>query len=158
MMKDRKEKMEALMAWKGSACLIFSGSVVLCALIGALRGEGAVPSAMIASLAIVSALGAFLKMVAFSETFIKNMRYTMRMAIFVVPFFAMMCASSYWFNWLPKEFGAWTEFAGIFLVVFAGASVGFEIYYRVVGRKYDGLLGEYRKKREREKEVGDEQG
>jgi len=26
--------------------------------------------------------------------------------------------------------------------------IGFEIYYRAVGKKYDGLLGQYRKQKE----------
>jgi len=41
----------------------------------------------------------------------------------------------------------WMLFAGIILVIFIGGTVSFEIYYYITGRKYDGLLGLYRKEK-----------
>ena len=34
---------------------------------------------------------------------------------------------------------------GLALVVFVAMTLGFEMYFRIAGRKYEGLLGQYRK-------------
>lgn len=39
-------------------------------------------------------------------------------------------------------------FIGIFFLIFLVMTIGFDIYFRVTGRKYDGLIGQYRKKKE----------
>ena len=41
-------------------------------------------------------------------------------------------------------------FVGVFFAVFLVMTLGFDIYFRLTGRKYDGLLGRYRK------EIGDQ--
>ena len=43
-------------------------------------------------------------------------------------------------------------FIGIFFLIFLVMTVGFEIYFRITGRKYDGLIGQYRKQKENEGE------
>ena len=43
-----------------------------------------------------------------------------------------------------------TSFLGIALIVFAAMTLGFELYFRGGGRKYDGLLRQYRKEHEGE--------
>ena len=48
-----------------------------------------------------------------------------------------------------KAFGVPTVMTLVFaLIVFAAMTLGFEMYFRVAGRKYDGLLGQYRKEHE----------
>ena len=37
----------------------------------------------------------------------------------------------------------------IFIVIFIIMTIGFEVYFRIVGKKYDGLLGQYKKEREK---------
>mgnify|MGYP006922381988 CR=1 FL=1 len=44
--------------------------------------------------------------------------------------------------------GSWALFIGMFVVIFLAMTVGFDIYFRLTGRKYDGLLGQYRKEKE----------
>ena len=44
--------------------------------------------------------------------------------------------------------GAWVLFIVIFFLIFLVMTVGFDLYFRVTGRKYDGLLGQYRKEKE----------
>ncbi|MEG1061383.1 MAG: hypothetical protein RSD35_10175 [Oscillospiraceae bacterium] len=43
-------------------------------------------------------------------------------------------------------------FIGIFILVFIAITIGFEIYFRVTGRKYDGLLGQYKKQKDNKKQ------
>ncbi|MEG2053683.1 MAG: DUF3021 family protein, partial [Oscillospiraceae bacterium] len=103
----------------------------------------------ILSLLLVSAVGAFIQFLAFTGYIIKNLRYSIRMIIFVVPFAILLTACAVLFNWFPTEVtGAWIIFIGLFVLVFVGITIGFEIYFRVTGKKYDGLLGQYKKQQD----------
>ena len=63
----------------------------------------------------------------------------------------VMCMAVF-MRWFPLENpGAWLLFIGLFVAVFAVMTLGFEVYFRIVGRRYDGLLGQYRLQRERER-------
>ena len=44
--------------------------------------------------------------------------------------------------------GAWVTFFGMFFLTFIGMTIGFDIYFRITGRKYDGMIGQYRKQKE----------
>lgn len=147
-----KKYLEGVMEWKTSASLLFSGSVILCIMIRLFLGKAEIPIPMLLSLLIVSAVGTFIQLLAFSNLIIKKMRYSLRMILFVVLFFALLTANAVFFQWFPSEMGGWLAFTGIFLVVFIGMTTGFEIYFRVTGRKYDGLLGQYRQQREMKNE------
>ena len=47
-----------------------------------------------------------------------------------------------------EQTGAWAAFLGMFFLTFVGMTIGFDIYFRITGRKYDGLLGQYRREKE----------
>ncbi|MDL2214047.1 hypothetical protein LJB76_00640 [Clostridia bacterium OttesenSCG-928-O13] len=149
-----KKFFEGVMEWKTAAALLFSGSVILCVVVMLFLGKTEIPIPMLASLLIVSAVGSFIQFLAFGNHIIKNMRYSLRMIVFIVPFFSLLAINALCFQWFPTTAmgGGWLAFTGIFIVVFIGMTIGFEIYFRATGKKYDGLLGQYRKKREQEKE------
>jgi hypothetical protein len=147
-----KKFMDGLVAVKTSACMIFSGTVILFAIVNAINGEADVPIKAIASLAVLAIFCTFVQLVAFTDIFIKDLSYVLRMAVFFVPAFAIFAAVGWLFKWFPAEVEGLATFGVIFIIVFALATVAFEIYYKMTGRKYDGLLGEYRKKREMEKQ------
>ena len=136
------------MIWKTYAALLFTGMVILCSIIMLCLGESTVPINMLASILLVSALGTLLQFIAFTDYVIKKMRYRFRLIIYAIPFLAVLAANAALFRWFPPESGAWLMFLLIYLVGFAGISAGFEIYFRVMGKKYDGLLGQYRKQKE----------
>jgi hypothetical protein len=142
---------EGLLEWKTAASLMFTGSVALYSVISTLAGEKFVAISILVSLLIVSSVGTFIQFAAFTDFFIKKVRYTYRMVIFAVPFFVMLSLNAYFFKWFEGDPGHWALFVGIFLVIFVGMSVGFEIYYRAMGRKYDGLLGQLRAEKEQKK-------
>jgi len=147
-----KKFLEVVLAWKTAAALMFSASVVLCVVIMLFTGADAVPIPVLGSLLIVSMGGTFLQLLAFTDHIIKKMRYTVRMIVFVIPFLALLMANAYFFRWFPMEEAMyWLMFVGVFLVVFVGGSIAFEVYFYVMGKKYDGLLGQYRKQKESEK-------
>ena len=94
---------------------------------------------------IVSVLGAMLQTLAFSDIVIKKLSYTIRIVLFAVPFFLILLFFARVFHWFPVEqTSAWLIFCGIFLFIFLFLTACFEIYFHISGRKYDGLLGQYR--------------
>jgi len=146
-----KKFAEGILEWKTAAALMFSASVLLCAVISLMMGENSIPIPTLASLLVVSAIGTFLQFLAFTNHIIKRMRYTLRMVVFAIPFFALLAANAWFFRWFLMESPTpWLIFAGIYAVVFVGGTTAFEIYYRAMGKKYDGLLGQYRKQKEME--------
>ena len=149
-----KKFWECVLEWKTYAALLFAGSVILCVVIFVARGENSVPISVLVSLAVISSIGTLLQFIAFTGHIIKKMRYTIRMVVFLIPFFSLLAANAWVFRWFPLDAGHWLTFCIVFLVVFAGMTAGFEIYFHAMGKKYDGLLGEYRKKKELENLIG----
>ena len=143
-----KKFLSGMMEWKSAAALLFTGSVILYVIIAAIQGKTSLELSVVSSILIISALGTFIQYVAFTDRIIKNLRYTIRMFIFIIPFFAVLAANAYFFNWFPVESGIWITFTVIFLSVFIIMTIGFEMYFRIMGKKYDGLLGQYRKQKE----------
>ena len=135
--------------WKSAAALVFSASVVLSGAIMILNGMYTVPINMLISLLIVSMGGTFLQLLAFGERFIKNVRYPLRAIIFAVPFFALIKITARAFQLFALDNAMlWLWLSVIFLAVFIVWIVAFEIYFRIMGKRYDGLLGQYRRDRE----------
>ena len=139
---------EVVMEWKTTAALVFSGSVILYMVVMFFLGQKDIPIPAVISLLIISAAGSFFQLLAFTEYFIKKMRYSLRVFVFAIPFLALLAINAWFFRWVPVDTTHWLSFIIIFLVVFAGMTIGFEIYYHAMGKKYDGLLGQYRKQRE----------
>ena len=72
---------------------------------------------------------------------------------FSLLFLPVLALAAWKTGWFPTDqVGAWAMFIGIFFLIFLVMTVGFEIYFRITGRKYDGLIGQYRKQKEKEGE------
>ena len=143
-----KKFIESILEWKTTAALLFSGTIILYTVIMLILGERTISAVTIASLIIICSVGTFLQLIAFSDHVIKNMRYTFRMIIFVIPFFVLLAANAYFLDWFPSGTVNWLTLTIIFLVVFIVMTIALEIYFRYTGKKYDGLLGQYRRQRE----------
>lgn len=77
------------------------------------------------------------------------MRYTWRSVLFVLLFLPTLAFAAWKGQWFPmEEARAWALFLGMFFLVFIVMTVGFDIYYRIAGRKYDGMIGQYRREKE----------
>ncbi len=146
-----KKFAENVLEWKSYACLMFTGSAIIYGAVALFLGQDSIPLTALASLLILSILGTMLQFLIFSDRFIKKMRYTLRVLIFTPLMFIVLAANAWFFGWFPQDGGRWLTFAAIFVAVLAVMTIGFEIYYSVTGRKYDGLLGQYRKRREAER-------
>jgi len=145
-----KRFIECSAEWKSWAALCFSGAVIVCALILALTGQNEMPLDMLLSLLIISTVGTGLQYLIFGSHLIQRMHYALRILLFAVPFFVLLAANAYFFQWFPLDNSfAWLMFIRIFFAVLLFLIIGFECYFRAIGKKYDGLLGEYRKRREK---------
>ena len=143
-----KNFLEGVLEWKTWAALCFAGAMVLYVVVAALLGQSEIAILDIIALGIISAGGTFCQYLAFGPRLIKDMRYTLRMVVFALPFLALLVATAYFFQWLPRDAGGhWLLFIGIFLLAFVGMTVSFEVYFKATGKKYDGLLGQYRQRK-----------
>lgn len=145
-----KKFLEGVITWKSYVCFMFSGCVCLYSVIALLTGERTLEIGILFQLLLLSAFGTLLQGIAFDETWvIKKAKYTTRLFIFIIPFFALLTAFAFFFQWFPTgQMMSWVIFLAIFLVIFVVMTVSFEIIFRVTGKKYDGLLGQYKKKSE----------
>ena len=138
-----KKFFDIVMPVKTAACYIFTATMCVYAVLDLVFGWGGLPDNYLFSFLLLSLAGGVLQIVAFTELVIKRLRYTLRLFVFAVPYLA--------FGWLPAaQPGAWALFSLIFLAVLLTMTLGFELYYRISGKKYDGLLGQYRASRTRD--------
>lgn len=144
-----KKFLKGLVEWKTSACLIFTAAILIYLLFCLFFNTHEVPTTMLWGLFWVSAAGSLIQAVCFSNWIIKKMRYTWRSVLFVALFLPLLSLAAWKLNWFPTErAGAWAVFIGVFFLIFIVMTVGFEIFFRLTGRKYDGLIGQYRKQRD----------
>ena len=68
-------------------------------------------------------------------------------------FLPLLSFTAWKMEWFPTgQLGSWALFIGMFFLIFIAMTVGFEIYYRAAGKKYDGLLGQYRRQKEEKRD------
>ena len=144
-----KKFLRCVIEWKISTCIAFTASVLIYMAIAFFMGEKALPFSTMFSLLLLSAVGSFLQYLCFADRILHCLRYSLRLLLFTVLFLPVVAGCAWLFNWLPKENPyAWLTMLLIFLAVLIVMTVGFEIYFWLVGKRYDGLLGEYKRKHE----------
>ncbi len=144
-----KKFMDCVVKWKISASFMFTGSMLVY-LLAAFIWNTEITKLTVVSILILTVVGSFLQYLAFTDDIIKNVKYSWRLVIFTVPFLALILACAYFFKWVPTDLGMspWLIFGGVFIFILIVMTLGFEIYYKVTGKKYDGLLGQYKKNKE----------
>lgn len=144
-----KKAFACIMEWKTNACLSFTAAVVIYSVFAWAFHQQVVELRTLLSLLLICAIGSALQLLCFTEHIIRKMRYTRRTLLFLVLFFPLLSVTAWLFRWFPTEYaGAWLVFGGSFAVTFVVVTIGFEIYYRAAGKRYDGLLGQYRREKE----------
>lgn len=139
--------LKGVLEWKTYVCMMFTGSVIIFWLVGYFLGWEGLPLTSLAQLLLLSVIGSSLQGIMFTEWVFKTIAYPVRLLMFAVIFLAVMSVFAWKGRWFPAEkFGSWLVFVGIFLVTFVIMTVGYEIYFRITGKKYDGLLGEKQKR------------
>ena len=137
-----------LLAWKTGVCLAFTGASVIYLIIAALMGERTVSILTLMGLLVVSVAGTAIQYLCFASPRTEGWRYSLRLGLFALLFLPLLSACAWVFRWIPAEYpSAWLIFFGLFLLAFVVMTAGFEVYYRIAGKKYDGLLGESKRER-----------
>lgn len=143
-----KKFFEIVAALKERIALCYTGAMCYYLFFLFLYKQQTADLAILFSLLLVSIVAGSMQLIAFSSLVIKKLGYGWRMAVFALPFFAVLAGAAVWFRWFPTDRAdAWVTFVLIFLVIFLFITVGFEIYYRITGRRYDDRLEWYRKNR-----------
>lgn len=139
------------MALKERTAMIYTGAMCFYLFFLFVFKWESVPLHMLFSMLLVSLAAAFMQIIAFSNLIIKKLSYAWRLAVFALPFGAILTACAVTFQWFPIENpGAWVTFWIIFIVIFVLCTAGFELYFRLSGRKYDDKLDWYKKNRDKE--------
>lgn len=146
-----KNFFKGLIEVKTSACVLFTAVMFIYLFFCLIYDNREVSTTVLWRLFWMSAAGALFQSVCFSEWLIKKMRYTWRSLLFILLFFPALSFIAWKTEWFPTDqVGAWGMFIGIFFSIFTAMTVGFDIYFQLSGRKYDGLIGQYRKQKEEE--------
>lgn len=146
-----KKFLKGVVEWKLSACAIFTAAVFFYLFFCFLYGAKQVYTRTLWGLFWASAAGSLFQAVCFSDWIIKKLRYTWRSLLFVALFLPALSLIAWRTGWFPADqAGAWALFIAIFLLIFLVMTLGFDVYFRFTGRKYDGLIGQYRRKKEEE--------
>lgn len=126
-------------------CLCFTASLIIYMVIDMACGGEAMRYSLIWQLLGLCIVITVLQFTFFSDKVLKKPSYAVRMALFGVVTLLVCCGFAWGFRWFPlEEAGAWATFFLIFLAAFVAISLGFEIYFRVMGRRYDTLLARRR--------------
>ena len=135
--------------WKTGASLMFTAAMFFYLFFSWMYGNQTVPTSLLWTLLLVSIAGSLIQGICFSDWVIKKMRYTWRSVLFVALFLPTLALAAWKGEWFPmEEAGAWAIFLGMFFLIFIVMTIGFDIYFRITGRKYDGMIGRYRKEKE----------
>lgn len=144
-----KRFLEGVMKWKMAVCVMYTAAMVIYLFLCLILDNRMVSVTMLWTLLLISAAGSLIQAVCFSDWIIKKLRYTWRSLLFVLLFLPTLTFAAWKAEWFPiEQAGAWAVFIGIFFLIFIIMTIGFDIYFRVTGRKYDGMLGQYRKEKE----------
>ena len=146
-----KRFLKGLVEWKLSACAIFTAAMFFYLFFCLLYGTRQVYTSTLWGLFWASAAGSLCQAVCFSDWIIRKLRYTWRSLLFVALFLPALSLIAWRTGWFPADrAGAWALFVGIFFLIFLVMTLGFDVYFRFTGRRYDGLIGQYRRKKEEE--------
>ena len=144
-----KRFLRGVIEWKAGVCFMYTGAMFIYLVFCLIFDNRSVSTTMLWTLFLACVLGALIQMLCFSEVVIKKMRYTLRSLLFVILFLPALAALGWKAQWFPTEsLGSWLVFVSMFFIIFIAMTVGFDIYFRLTGRKYDGLLGQYRKEKD----------
>lgn len=147
---NMKKFLNVVMQIKTNLSMSFTAMMCIILAVAFFMGWETLKLNYIFSILLVSIVVSIFQVVAFSDIIIKKMSYAFRLCVFAIPLYFVLSFVAIQFQWFPKEnLGGWVTFSVIFFVILIVMTAGFEIYYRASGHKYDGLLGEYHKKKEK---------
>ena len=144
-----KQFLKGVMRWKTEVCLIYTACMAIQLFICLECQVQTLSVNLLWSLLLACAVVALIQVVCFSNWVIKKMRAVWRSLLFVLLALPALAFVAWKTEWFPVEnTGSWLIFLGIFFLMFVVSTIGYEIYFQITGRKYSGLIGQYRKQKE----------
>lgn len=140
-----KTFLKCAVAVKTHACLLFTGFMAALAVVYGLILDWPITWALILEVLALSLACSVVQFVFFSGVLLRKMAYLPRMLCSLPAFLAVVAGAGMIFRWFPIDrWQSWVTFLSIFAVIFVAIAVGFEVYFRITGQKYDGLLKQYK--------------
>lgn len=142
-----KKFVKVMAEFKKWVCLCFTGQITLYAAFSLIFDKPVMDCVKVFELLGISLAVSLLQFLFFSGHVIKKLRYSLCLTLFSLLLVGELSLCAVIFHWFPLEnSGAWFFFVGAFLVCLLVFTLRFEIYFWAAGKKYDGLLGEYKAK------------
>lgn len=143
-----KTFLKCAVAVKTHACLLFTGFTAVLAVVYGLILDWPITWVLILELLGLSLACSLIQFVFFSGVLLKKMAYLPRMLCSLPAFLAVVAGAGMIFRWFPIDrWQSWVTFLAIFAVIFVAIAVGFEVYFRITGQKYDDFLAQYKKRK-----------
>lgn len=140
--------LKCAVAVKTHTCLLFTGFMAALAVVYGLILDWPITWALILELLGLSLACSLVQFVFFSGALLKKMTYLARMLCSLPAFLAVVVGAGMIFRWFPIDrWQSWVIFLTIFTVIFVAIAVGFEVYFRITGQKYDDFLAQYKKQK-----------
>lgn len=144
-----KQFLKGVIEWKISVCTLYTAAMVFYLFFSLIFGNREASVTMLWTLLLVCIAASLIQAICFSNWIIKKMRYTRRSLLFVLLFLPALAFAAWKAKWFPMEKAeSWAIFIGMFFLIFIVMTIGFDIYFQITGRKYDGMIGQYRKEKE----------
>ena len=141
-----KKLIEISVAIKSVAAMVFAGQIIIYLIIGTFFGLTGMDFILIWQTVAIATITGILHYIAFTESVIKKMRYSIRLIVFSLPLYTIIAAFALIFKWFPSTLYTWILFTVFFLIVFGVLTAAFEIYTKITGKKYNESLEAYNRK------------
>lgn len=142
-----KTFLKCAVAVKTNACLMFTGSMAVLAVVYGMILDWPITGALVLEVLLLSLLCALVQFVFFSGAFLRKMTYLQRMLCALPALLVVVAVAAVIFGWFSVDrWQAWVIFLGIFTVIFVAIALGFAVYFRLTGQKYDDLLQRYKER------------
>lgn len=140
-----KTFLQCAFAVKSHACILFTCFMLALSLVYGLLLDWPITWMMILELLGLSLACSLVQFIFFSGVLLKKMTYLRRMMCSLPAFLAVVAGAGMIFRWFPIDrWQSWATFLTIFAVIFVVFAVAFEVYFRLVGQRYDDLLKRYK--------------
>ncbi|MFV0401605.1 MAG: hypothetical protein ACK5LX_13455 [Oscillospiraceae bacterium] len=140
-----KKFMQLVAAVKTPASFAFTGGIMLLTVASMFLGKDAVSVGLIWQAIFLALIFGVLQFIAFSDRAFPRMGTPGRMFFLGVSMLAVLAVFALVFRWFPLgSVVNWLVFAGLYIAVFAIASIALRIVFRVGELKYNELLAAYK--------------
>ena len=144
-----KKFLSVVVVVKNGACLCFAAWVAIWGVLALAFWPGAsLRAGQLLSMLAASLWIGFLQWLCFVREKGHRLSYAARTMLFAAGLFPVLAACAYFQKWFPPESAAaCAGFTALFFLLLAVITLCFEAVFAIQGKRYEGLLGEYHRRR-----------